>query len=183
MLHIERVADAWEFVSVKHAGQTYGGRLPNQQIPYISHLASVAFEILSVYEASDIGEEQFDLVLKCALLHDVLEDTDTSEEELTGLFGAQVAAAVSALTKNMAITDNRLRMADSIARIKIQPHTIWSVKLADRITNLYHPPFYWTKERIDQYKEESLFILKELGAANVKLAARLEQKIAEYGLN
>ncbi len=74
-------------------------------------------------------------------------------------------------------------MADSIARIKMQPHIIWSVKMADRITNLYHPPFYWTKERIDQYKEESYFILKELGAANAKLATRLEQKIAEYGLS
>ena len=183
MLNIDRFADVWEFVSVKHAGQTYGGRLPNQQIPYVSHLTSVAFEILSVYEASDIGEEQFDLVHKCALLHDVLEDTDTSKEELTSLFGAQVTAAVSALTKNMAITDNRLRMADSIARIKMQPHIIWSVKMADRITNLYHPPFYWAKERIEQYKEESLFILKELGAANAKLATRLEQKIAEYGLS
>lgn len=182
MLKMERVADVWEFVSVKHAGQTYGGKVSNQQIPYLSHLASVMFEILAVYEVSDIGEEQFDLVLKCALLHDVLEDTDTSEKELTDLFGSQVAAAVSALTKNTAIADSRLRMADSISRIKRQPQIIWGVKMADRITNLYHPPFYWSGERIQQYKEESLFILEQLGSANAKLALRLKQKIAEYGL-
>lgn len=72
-------------------------------------------------------------------------------------------------------------MQDSLRRIQLEPKEIWAVKLADRIANLYHPPFYWNAERNAQYKIEARVILDALGSASPRLAARLEDKIAAYG--
>jgi (p)ppGpp synthase/HD superfamily hydrolase len=178
--NIDCYARAWEFVTLRHMGQSYGGRQQGQQIPYINHLASVAAEV-----AWGIGGDpawDIDLAIQCALLHDVIEDTDTSFEQVRSEFGGAVASGVQALTKDTSIDSRAMQMSDSLARIQLQSKEIWAVKLADRIANLYHPPFYWTSEKIDQYKVESHAILAALGSANARLAARLADKIAGYGL-
>lgn len=53
------------------------------------------------------------------------------------------------------------------------------VKLADRITNLSAPPFYWTKEKKIKYREESVFIHSELHLEK-KLSERLISCIDSY---
>jgi guanosine-3',5'-bis(diphosphate) 3'-pyrophosphohydrolase len=120
------------------------------------------------------------LAIQIVLLHDTLEDTDTSFDELLNSFGKEVADGVLALTKN----DNlpkELRMADSLARIRNQPKEVWAVKIADRITNLQHPPNHWSKDKILQYLEEAKIIHRELMDGNRYLADRLLLKIEEYG--
>ena len=179
MSNIDNYARAWEFVTLKHMGQTYGGRSADQQIPYISHLASVAAEVAWAV-AGEPGWDS-DLAVQCALLHDVLEDTATTFDEVSEQFGLAVAQGVQALTKDAHLASSELRMQDTLRRIRLQPREIWAVKLADRIANLYHPPFYWNAEKINQYKIEARTILAALGAANARLAARLEGKIAAYG--
>ena len=177
--YIDDYARAWEFVTLKHMGQTYGGRNGDQQIPYISHLASVAAEVAFGIGATpgwDIG-----LAVQCALLHDVIEDTDATFDEVSDQFGLSVAQGVLALTKDAQLATSELRMQDTLRRIQLQPKEIWAVKLADRIANLYHPPFYWNAEKIQQYKNEAHVILDALGPANANLALRLEGKIAAYG--
>ena len=177
---IDAYAQAWEFVTLRHAGQTYGGRSEGEQIPYINHLASVAAEV--AWAIAGTPGWDLDLAVQCALLHDVIEDTDTSFAEVNERFGPAVAAGVMALTKNPTLASSDERMVDTLARIQLQPKEIWAVKLADRITNLYHPPFYWTSEKMAQYKTEAGIILDTLGSANTQLAARLGDKIAAYGL-
>jgi (p)ppGpp synthase/HD superfamily hydrolase len=177
--NIDSYARAWEFVTLRHMGQHYGGRRQGQQIPYINHLASVAAEV-----AWGIGGDpawDIDLAVQCALLHDVVEDTETSLDDVRAEFGAAVADGVQALTKDTSIESRAMQMTDSLARIRLQPNEIWAVKLADRITNLYHPPFYWNSEKIAHYKSESQAILAALGPANARLAARLADKIGAYG--
>jgi len=178
---IDAYARAWEFVTVRHAGQSYGGRHQGEQIPYINHLASVAAEVAWAVAATPGWD--LDLAVQCALLHDVIEDTGTSVDEISERFGPAVAAGVLALTKNSELASSEEKMADTLARIRLQPKEVWAVKLADRISNLYHPPFYWSPEKIVQYKEEAGVILTALGSANAKLAARLSGKIAAYGAN
>ncbi|HEY0064165.1 MAG TPA: HD domain-containing protein [Telluria sp.] len=175
---IDAYAQAWEFVTLRHAGQTYGGRQKGEQIPYINHLASVAAEVAWALA----GDTQFnlDLAVQCALLHDVIEDTSTSVEEIAATFGEDVAAGVMALSKDSTLATSEAKMFDTLARIKLQPREVWAVKLADRISNLYHPPFYWTAEKKRQYAAEAALILDSLGAANLKLASRLTAKIAAY---
>jgi (p)ppGpp synthase/HD superfamily hydrolase len=71
-------------------------------------------------------------------------------------------------------------MADSLNRITKMPIEIWTVKLADRITNLQPPPVHWNNERKMDYREEARLILNELKEGNEFLARRLETKIEEY---
>jgi (p)ppGpp synthase/HD superfamily hydrolase len=176
---IDKYARAWEFVTLKHMGQTYGGRSADQQIPYINHLASVAAEV--AWGVAGEPGWNADLAIQCALLHDVIEDTDATFDQVSDQFGVDVARGVQALSKDASIATSALRMQDSLRRIQLEPKEVWVVKLADRISNLYHPPFYWNAEKIMQYKAEARVILAALGSANAKLAARLEEKIAAYG--
>ncbi|WP_426103418.1 HD domain-containing protein [Massilia sp. TSP1-1-2] len=176
---IDTYARAWEYVTLKHMGQTYGGRSADQQIPYINHLASVAAEV-----AWGIGGEagwDAGLAIQCALLHDVIEDTNATFDDVRDRFGIAVARGVQALSKDAQLGTSALRMQDTLRRIQLEPKEVWAVKLADRIANLYHPPFYWNADKVAQYKIEARTILDALGSASPRLAARLADKIAAYG--
>jgi (p)ppGpp synthase/HD superfamily hydrolase len=174
---IAKYAAAWEFATRRHMGQTYGGRAHDEQIPYIAHVASVAAEVLWA-----LGGEpgwDVDFAVQCALLHDVLEDTDASFDVLAAEFGPRVAQGVAALTKDATLPSDA-RMEDSLRRIKLQDKEVWVVKMADRITNLYHPPYYWKQPKIEAYRAEAQTILGALGTASGKAAGRLAEKIAAY---
>jgi guanosine-3',5'-bis(diphosphate) 3'-pyrophosphohydrolase len=164
------------FAAERHARQNQ--TLPDSDIPYVVHLSNVCMEIL----IAGLRTENFDLRLavQSALLHDVLEDTDTTEAELIDQFGAMTAQSVMALTKNKALpkTDQLL---DSLHRIKGCPKETWAVKLADRITNLQKPPHSWSPEKIAQYQKEAELILEELKSGNCYLANRLVTEIEKYG--
>jgi len=178
MWSIDELQNLWHLVSKLHDGQKYGGQHQGEQIEYLSHIGSVAFEIINAaHESTGIDAE---FAIKCALLHDTLEDTNISFEKIESHFGKSVAEGVLALTKNKQIDGPKQQMADSLARIKKQPKEVWAVKLADRISNLYAPPFYWTNEKKKGYLEEANFILEELEEGNKYLAKRLEMKIKDY---
>jgi (p)ppGpp synthase/HD superfamily hydrolase len=170
-------AKAWHFATVAHQGQTYGGPGEGERIAYINHLASVAMEVMWALQAEPGHDEN--LAIQCALLHDTLEDTSTTPEILTERFGDRVAAGVQALSKNPDVPKNE-QLADSLRRIRLQPREIWMVKLADRITNLYCPPFYWNNDKIISYRTEAMAILEHLAPASPSLADRLHHKISHY---
>ncbi len=169
----ERYLSALHFAGEAHAGQRY----PGTEICYLMHLSIVSMEILAALRLE--AEHDGDLAMQCALLHDVLEDTARSFEELRVAFGRTVAEGVEALSKRPA-ESKRAAMLDSLQRIRAQPHEIWMVKLADRICNLQSPPHYWPLEKRRAYQEEARIILAELGAASPALAARLREKIESY---
>lgn len=175
---IDEVQKAWQVASELHAGQTYGGPGQGEQIEYITHIGSVAFEILSAMQHTP--GMNAGLALTCAMLHDVVEDTPFTYEQVREVFGAEVAAGVLALTKFGHIEGKRAQLLDSLRRIQQQPAEIWAVKLADRITNLYHPPYYWDHARKVDYLQESEMLFKALSPANKYLADRLQVKIQEY---
>ncbi len=127
---------AWRFAAAAHLGQ----KLPGTDLPYAVHVALVCMEVMAALRAEPGWDE--DLAVQCALLHDVVEDTAVSGEEVRATFGASVAAGVLALSKDPALPRSE-QMADSLRRIREQPREVWLVKLADRITNLAPPPSYW----------------------------------------
>lgn len=175
---IDEIQDIWQLASKLHDGQKYGGPKPGEKIEYINHIGSVTFEILNAVNHTEGMDAT--LAIKCAMLHDTIEDTSASYEQIESLFGQAVANGVLALTKNEQLASKSEQMADSLLRIKEQPIEVWAVKLADRICNLYEPPFYWKDDKKLKYIEEARLILRELGEANAYLAARLEQKIEAY---
>ncbi len=174
---IDDLQDLWQKVSLLHSGQTYGGQKQGEKIEYINHIGSVVFEILNASKSTP--NFNLDLAIKCALLHDTLEDTLYTAYDLEKEYGTPVLDGVSALTKNPAI-EKELQMIDSLNRIKLQPKEIWAVKMADRICNLYAPPYYWDKPKKEKYLEEARVIYAYLQNGNEYLANRLLDKIENY---
>lgn len=171
--------EAWMFATQKHEGQTYGGALQNERIPYINHLASVATEVIWALQHT-IKIYNADLAIACALLHDTIEDTKTTVEEIETTFGPAVAAGVLALTKNETLPGKSEQMNDSLNRILQQPEEIAVVKMADRVVNLYLPPFYWNHGKCKTYREEGIVIYNALHHADEVMAARLQYRINRY---
>jgi len=177
----EMYIKAWNFTSQAHKKQF----MPKSDVPYINHIGLVAMEVITA-----VGHKQItnpdesttaaDLAVTCALLHDTIEDTEVTYEEIVSIFGKQVAEGVLALTKNVSLPTKREQMLDSLQRLKQQPLEVGMVKLADRITNLQAPPPHWTKEKIHYYQEEAMLILEALGHCDEYLSQRLTQKIEAY---
>lgn len=170
--------NAWDFATLAHQGQTYGGPVEGQQFDYINHIGSVAMELIWALGKTDGVDGN--LAIQCALLHDTLEDTKVTYDELLSIFGKNVAEGVRAPTKNDTLPTKHEQMLDSLQRIKMQPKEVWMVKLADRITNLSAPPFYWTREKKIAYREEALLIHQELHTASIPLSERLMSRIDSY---
>jgi (p)ppGpp synthase/HD superfamily hydrolase len=166
----DRYVAALRFAATRHAGQ----KVPGTELPYVVHVVSVAAEVIA---ALPVGDP--DLAVACALLHDTIEDTSTTRAEVEAAFGPAVAAGVQALSKDAALPKAE-QMADSLRRIRAQPHEVWMVKLADRITNLAPPPSYWNTDKKRRYRDEAYEIASALGAASPALDARLRARAEAY---
>ena len=134
-----------KFASEKHTKQTVSGTKAN----YLLHISNVAMEILVAYSHSDNFDVNF--AIQVAILHNILEDTETNYDEIEIKFGNKIAKAVSALTKNKLILTKSEMINDSLIRINKLEKEVGIVKLADRITNLQAPPKHWNKEKIQKY--------------------------------
>ena len=121
-----------------------------------------------------------DFAIQLAILHDTLEDTETTLKELETVFGTKVALGVQALTKNKNFTSKRERLLDSLNRINELEKEVGIVKLADRITNLQKPPNHWDKAKIQNYLNEAIIINQKLDNKNPYLNNRPLFKINEY---
>ena len=176
---------AYRFAAEAHWNSKIKQVVPGTDIPYLMHFSMVSMEVIAVLEKeSDLDG---DLAVQCALLHDTIEDTDTTYDQLVEKFGLAVANGVNALTKDESIGANiskekkkKIQMTDSLERIRKQPKEIWMVKMADRITNLQPPPSRWTQDKISRYREEAGEIHQTLKQGSQYLAVRLEEKIDNY---
>jgi len=162
---------AWFFASRKHCGQLYPGP---ERLPYLTHIGAVLLELLPVLQENP--GVNADIALCCAILHDTVEDTETTIDEIKSAFGGDVAAGVSALTKDKSLK-GEAAVRDSLDRIRQQRPEIWAVKLADRAANLHTPPEHWSREKRLSYAKEGRLILDTLGRASSHLAAVLVSRI------
>jgi (p)ppGpp synthase/HD superfamily hydrolase len=169
----ETYLKAFRFAAHAHLGQM----VPGTDLPYIMHLSFVSMEVIAALNIEKEHDEN--LAVQCAILHDVIEDTDATYEKVKAEFGEAAANGIVALSKNKTL-EKHLQLEDSLRRIRQQPHEVWIVKLADRITNLQPPPSYWTKDKIAQYREEAIQIHASLRESSPMLSSRLLAKIEAY---
>jgi len=172
----ETYQKAMKFAGEKHANQ----RVPASKANYLLHLSNVAMEVLIAYQNNPNFD--CDFAVQVAILHDILEDTSTSFNELEDQFGEPIATAVLALTKDKLLPNKKEQMRDSLKRINTLQKEVGLVKLADRITNLQKPPAHWGKDKIKQYHKEAQLISKTLANKNEFLNLRLIQKNETYQL-
>jgi (p)ppGpp synthase/HD superfamily hydrolase len=163
---------AFKFASLKHKNQ----KIKGSDVPYISHVSSVCFELLLM---PNLNEYDVDFMLTVAALHDTIEDTDTTEIEILENFGLKVLSAVKALSKNYSLTKEN-QLIDSLERIIKEPNEVHLVKIADRIINLSTPPSIWTNEKIRKYYLSSIVLHEKLRESDLFLSEKLLNKINEY---
>lgn len=153
-------ARALDFAAHRHCDQRRKG---TRGEPYVNHLAEVA---RLVAEAS--GGRELDAIL-AALLHDTLEDTDTSPADLTAAFGPRIAAIVGEVTDDKTQTKAE-RKRRQIAHAPHASPPAKLVKLADKISNLRSlrtsPPAGWDRRRIDEYIDWSCAVVAGLRGCN-----------------
>ena len=167
--------ESLKFAARKH--QENNQKVKGTDLPYAVHLCNVAMEIFVAAQYTDDFDLSF--AVQVSLLHDTIEDTSSTYEEITENFGPEIADAVQSITKDQKIPV-ALQTTDSLARIKKLRKEVWAVKLADRITNLQSPPENWDVEKRIAYRKDAILILEALQDGNKYLADRLRMKIDEY---
>lgn len=162
------VTRALDFAARKHAHQRRKGLRAE---PYVNHLTEVA---LLLAEAS--GGEDPALVM-AGLLHDTLEDTETTMQELQAEFGADVASLVAEVTddKSLPREERKRRQVQSASAHSVRARMI---KLADKTANLNSihesPPVGWSSRRKREYVAWAREVAAACGPTNRGLEAAFE---------
>lgn len=165
-LHL--VVRAANFAAHKHRDQRRKGV---ERRPYINHPLELA-EILCT--EGDISDSN---VIAAAILHDTVEDTETSLDELRGHFGGEIAAIVSEVTDSKFL-DKATRKRLQIAKAGHISRGAALVKLADKISNLRSvlaaPPAGWSLRRKQQYFDWAKLVVDRIRHVHPGLARRFD---------
>jgi guanosine-3',5'-bis(diphosphate) 3'-pyrophosphohydrolase len=157
------VLRAAQFAAHKHRDQR---RKDAKATPYINHPIALA-EVLH----SDGGVRD-SVVITAALLHDTIEDTETTYDELRGLFGEAVADTVVELT-DVKFLGKEARKRLQIAKAGKASQAAKQVKLADKICNLRDilasPPAGWSLARRQKYFDWAKAVVDEVRGVNPRL--------------
>lgn len=168
---LSAILDALLFAAEKHRFQKRKGP---QAYPYIIHPIGVAHHLLTIGNVTDRD------VLIAALLHDTVEDTNTTFEEISKAFGLRVESFVREVTddKNLPKAE-RKRM--QIVNAPHKSSEAAQIKLADKYFNLKDlatsPPINWTEERIDEYFRWAQQVVDNLPAVNAPLKTAFDELI------
>jgi len=165
---LDLVLHACEFAALKHRDQR---RKDAKASPYINHPIALA-RILR--EEGDIDDPA---VIAAALLHDTIEDTTTTYQELRGQFGARVADIVAEVTDTKFL-EKGARKRIQIARASKSSSDAKLVKLADKIANLRdiigNPPADWPLDRRQSYFDWARQLVDEVRGTNAKLERKFD---------
>jgi guanosine-3',5'-bis(diphosphate) 3'-pyrophosphohydrolase len=165
---IDLLLAAMSFAAHKHKDQR---RKDAGASPYINHPLTLA-RILREAGVKDVS------VLAAALLHDTIEDTETSYGELRGQFGDKIAEIVAE------VTDTKWLRKSSRKKLQVSKAARASrgaklVKLADKIANLQDiiasPPADWTLERKREYFDWAKQVVDQLRGTDPKLERKFDQ--------
>jgi len=163
------VLAAMEFAARKHKDQR---RKDKDASPYINHPIALANVLWTEGEVRDPE------VIAAALLHDTLEDTETTYEELRGQFGAMVADMVAEVTDTKWL-DKKVRKRLQVTKAAKSSRGAKLVKLADKICNLRDmiasPPATWKLERRREYFDWAKTVVDQLRGTNEKLERRFDR--------
>ena len=144
--------------------------------PYINHPLEVLSLLTSVGKVEDFN------VLIAAVLHDTIEDTETTKEEITELFGENVCQMVLELTddKSLPKAERKQLQIEHAPRISVGAKQI---KLCDKISNIRditeNPPHDWSRERRIEYVGWGEKVVAGLCGVNKNLEKCFDELIEE----
>ena len=163
---------ALAFAAHKHRDQR---RKDAEASPYINH--PIALADVLVNEGGVTDSE----VLCAAILHDTVEDTATTHEELVNEFGSRIARIVAEVTD-----DNTLSKAErkrlQVAHAPALSREAKLVKLADKICNLRdvasRPPAHWDLARRREYFDWARSVIDGVRGVHPRLEAAFDAAFA-----
>jgi len=171
---VRDVLGAAQFAALKHAHQKRKGAAGE---PYVNHLIEVAGLV-----AEALAEPDTNLVM-AALLHDTIEDTATTREELVERFGTDVADLVVELTDDKSLPkEERKRL--QIENAPKKSRRAQTIKLADKISNLRailaSPPVDWDVQRQKEYFTWAKRVVDGFAEPNAALKAEFEKTFRQF---
>lgn len=171
--YAQSLLKALEYAAEKHRDQRRKGI---EASPYINHPIQVA-EVLATF-----GKVDDVTTLMAAILHDTIEDTDTTKSDLEELFGQDVADVVSE------VTDNKSLPKQERKRLQVEhtPHLsdrAKQIKIADKTCNVRdigaRPPADWSDARRLEYFEWAQAVVAGCRGVNPGLEAYFDECVAE----
>jgi GTP diphosphokinase / guanosine-3',5'-bis(diphosphate) 3'-diphosphatase len=153
------------FAAHKHKDQR---RKDPESSPYINHPISLANILCNEGHVTDIE------VICAALLHDTVEDTETTPEELEQEFGQVIQSIVMEVTddKTLPKAERKRLQIEHAAHASVQAKL---VKLADKISNLRdvanNPPPAWSLERRQEYFDWAKDVIDKVRGVHPALEA------------
>jgi guanosine-3',5'-bis(diphosphate) 3'-pyrophosphohydrolase len=167
------ILKALRFSASKHNDQR---RKDSKSSPYVNHPIQVAETLWRVGEVRDVT------LLLAAILHDTIEDTATTPEEIQAEFGGYVLALVLEVTDDKSLP----KQARKQLQIETAPHKSHDaklLKLADKICNVddivHSPPSDWTLERKKEYLLWTEKVVAGLRGASPRLENLYDALLAE----
>ncbi len=163
------ILKALHFAADKHRAQS---RKDAESTPYINHPIALAHLLANYAGITDHN------VIAAAILHDTVEDTDATIDDIQEEFGMIIRNIV------MEVTDDKSLPSPERKRLQIQHAATISqsarlIKLADKISNLQdiieRPPAKWSLERKREYFDWAKAVIDQLRGTNEKLEALFDE--------
>lgn len=164
---------AIKFSAEKHRDQR---RKDEQASPYINHTIEVANVLWTIGDVYDLT------TIVGAILHDTIEDTNTTHEEISINFGEDVLALVLEVTddKNLPKQERKLKQIEKAPFLSFRARQL---KLADKICNIgdiaNFPPRNWSWQRRVDYLDWADSVIAGLRGANEKLETYFDEVLAD----
>lgn len=161
------------FAAEKHRNQ----KRKDDQTPYINHPLGVANILVQEGKVFD------SIVILAAILHDTVEDTNTTFTEIEREFGAEICQVVRE------VTDDKTLPKEERKRLQIEhaPHLSREaklVKLADKLYNLRDlertTPIGWTSERVKEYFKWAKAVVNGCRETNFYLEKELDKLFSRH---
>ena len=160
---------ATAFSAQKHRDQR---RKDAQASPYINHPLELVSLLIEEARIADPA------VLMAALLHDTLEDTQTTVQELVATFGGWVCSLVLELSDNPHLKKRRRKALQVKHARRLSKRARW-IKLADKICNLRdvasNPPPNWSLRRQIDYFDWTRSVVGGLRGSHQRLEALFDE--------
>jgi guanosine-3',5'-bis(diphosphate) 3'-pyrophosphohydrolase len=164
---------AIDFAAHKHRDQR---RKDEEASPYINHPISVSLLL------ADIGGIADAEVLSSAILHDTLEDTDTTPEELEAAFGMRIRKLVEEVTDDKRLPKARRKELQIDHASQLSPDAVL-IKLGDKISNvldiMHSPPANWNLQRRREYLDWAEAVVRNCPKVNAALERYFSHVLAE----
>lgn len=168
-----QVVSALHFAAAKHRDQR---RKDVHASPYINHPLAVVDVLANEAGVTDV------VTLMSGALHDTIEDTKTTKDELVEKFGTEAADVVVEVSDDKTLSKAE-RKRQQVAHAKHISYRARLVKLADKIVNvrdlIHHTPVGWSHQRIVEYFDWAKEVVDQMRGTHPELERLFDEAHAQ----